>query len=100
MVDQNADGLISEDDVAKMLQQLGPFSNPIQSGRVGRAAIYHNGTELPMVIPHHYAGQNASPSIVSSYLVGAGNNRSINFTTFLTMVWQAGLEVAEKVAQL
>ena len=77
MVDQDADGLISERDIAKMLQQLGGWPCSI------RWPLYALEPTNPGMVSS--AGQNNAPTVVSSYFAGVGSNHSINFTTFLTM---------------
>jgi myosin regulatory light chain 12 len=73
MIDQDGDGFVDEQDLGKMLQQLG--------GLVCLESTLPKSADL---VPT--PGFNPSPQVVASYFDATpSRSRSINFTTFLTM---------------
>lgn len=78
MVDQDADGFISESDLTKMLQQLGELLDN-SAGKAHYVVAANSAIRMLSV------GQTPTPSVISSYFVGI-TPRQLSFTTFLTMV--------------
>lgn len=77
MIDQDGDGLVDEQDLAKLLQQLGE-------------CILHSSLIQSCYLPFLCSsGFNPTPQLIASYFnatpSSSQNTRSINFTTFLTM---------------
>lgn len=75
MIDDDSDGNITEGDLLKVLQQLGSLALLPSASSPGAQAD-----------PSTRTGYNTSPAMLSSYFAASGSQRSINFTTFLTMV--------------